>query len=113
MGQVFDAPVLVSFLFPGGRCRNLEVVYSRDLEIDSRKTLSSLFEDVELENEWLREPHPTWNYVAVHLHGTARLVSGVDEARQIVFDFVLFYEADARANRGPSRKMRANSWTAS
>ena len=35
-GYVFDAPAMVSFLFPGGRCGNLEVVYSRDLEIDSR-----------------------------------------------------------------------------
>ena len=33
---MFDAPAMVSFLFPGGRCGNLEVVYSRDLEIDSR-----------------------------------------------------------------------------
>jgi predicted dehydrogenase len=35
-GYVFDAPAMVSFRFPGGRCGNLEVVYSPDLEIDSR-----------------------------------------------------------------------------
>ena len=44
---------------------------------------------------WYREPRvvPTWNYVAVHLHGTARLVSGVDETRQMVTDFVDHFEA--------------------
>ncbi len=35
-GYVFDAPAMVSFLFPGGRCGNLEVVYSPELEIDAR-----------------------------------------------------------------------------
>ena len=34
-GYVFDAPAMVSFRFPGGRCGCLEVVYSRDLEIDT------------------------------------------------------------------------------
>lgn len=44
---------------------------------------------------WYREPRvvPTWNYVAVHLHGTARLVSGVDETRQMVADFVDHFES--------------------
>ena len=46
---------------------------------------------------WYRERKvvPTWNYVAVHLHGTARLVSGVDGARQMVADFVDHYDAGA------------------
>ena len=34
-GYVFDAPAIVLFLFPSGRCRNPQVLYSRDLEIDS------------------------------------------------------------------------------
>ena len=44
---------------------------------------------------WYREPRvvPTWNYVAVHLHGTARLLSEVDETRQMVTDFVDHFEA--------------------
>ena len=44
---------------------------------------------------WYREPRvvPTWNYVAVHLHGTARLVSGVAETRRMVADFVDHYES--------------------
>lgn len=46
---------------------------------------------------WYRESRvvPTWNYVAVHLHGTARLVSGVVETRQMVADFVQHFESDA------------------
>lgn len=44
---------------------------------------------------WYRERRvvPTWNYVAVHLHGRARLASRVDEKRQIVADFVEHYES--------------------
>ena len=47
---------------------------------------------------WYREPRvvPTWNYVAVHLHGTARLVSEVDETRQMVTDIVDHFEAGSR-----------------
>lgn len=47
---------------------------------------------------WYREPRvvPTWNYVAVHLHGTARLVSEVDETRQMVTDFVDHFEAGSQ-----------------
>ena len=47
---------------------------------------------------WYRVPRvvPTWNYVAVHLHGTARLVSEVDETRQMVADFVDHFEAGSR-----------------
>ena len=47
---------------------------------------------------WYREPQvvPTWNYVAVHLHGTARLVSAVDEARRTVADFVDHFESGSR-----------------
>ena len=46
---------------------------------------------------WYRERRvvPTWNYVAVHLHGTARLITGVDETRQVVADFVDHFEAGA------------------
>ena len=45
---------------------------------------------------WYREPRvvPTWNYVAAHLHGTARLVSGIDETRQMVADFVDHFESE-------------------
>ena len=44
---------------------------------------------------WYREPRvvPTWNYLAVHLHGMARLVPGADETRQMVADFVAHFEA--------------------
>lgn len=47
---------------------------------------------------WYREPRvvPTWNYVAVHLHGTARLVSEVDATRQMVADFVDHFEAGSQ-----------------
>ena len=47
---------------------------------------------------WYRERKvvPTWNYVAVHLRGTARLVSGVDEARRMVADFVDHFEAGSQ-----------------
>ena len=47
---------------------------------------------------WYREPRvvPTWNYVAVHLHGTARLASEVDETRQMVADLVDHFEAGSR-----------------
>ncbi len=46
---------------------------------------------------WYRERKvvPTWNYVAVHLYGTARL-SGVDEARRTVADFVDHFEAGSQ-----------------
>ena len=44
---------------------------------------------------WYRDRKvvPTWNYVAVHLHGTARLVTGASETRRMVEDFVAHYEA--------------------
>ena len=35
-GFVFDAPSMISFRFPEGRIGNLEVVYSPELEIDTR-----------------------------------------------------------------------------
>lgn len=47
---------------------------------------------------WYQERNvvPTWNYVAVHLHGTARLISGVDETRRMVTDFVDHFEAGSQ-----------------
>ena len=44
---------------------------------------------------WYRERRvvPTWNYVTVHLHGTARLERGVDAKRRMVGDFVAHFEA--------------------
>ena len=44
---------------------------------------------------WYRERRvvPTWNYVTVHLHGTARLVTGVAQTRRMVADFVAHYES--------------------
>ena len=47
---------------------------------------------------WYRDRNvvPTWNYVAVHLHGTARLVARVDEARRMVADFVDHFEAGSQ-----------------
>ena len=35
MGEVLDSPAIVSWKFANGRMGNLEVVYSRDLEIDT------------------------------------------------------------------------------
>ena len=35
-GYVFDAPAMISFRFPGNRYGNLEVVYSKDLLIETR-----------------------------------------------------------------------------
>ena len=34
-GFVYDAPAMVSFRFPGGRCGNLEIVYSPELDINT------------------------------------------------------------------------------
>ena len=44
---------------------------------------------------WYRERRvvPTWNYVTVHLHGTARLETGLDAKRRMVADFVAHFEA--------------------
>ena len=44
---------------------------------------------------WYRERRvvPTWNYVTVHLHGTARLETGLEAKRRIVADFVAHFEA--------------------
>ena len=36
-GEILDAPSIVSFRFPGNRIGNLEVVYSPELEIDTRQ----------------------------------------------------------------------------
>ena len=35
-GEILDAPSIVSFRFPGNRIGNLEVVYSPELEVDTR-----------------------------------------------------------------------------
>ena len=37
---------------------------------------------------------PTWNYVAVHVTGTARLISDADALRQLVDDLSTQFEAD-------------------
>lgn len=44
---------------------------------------------------WYREPRvvPTWNYVTVHLHGTARLETELAAKRRMVADFVDRFEA--------------------
>ena len=43
---------------------------------------------------WYAEPNtvPTWNYTAVHVCGTCRLVHDVDELGRILQDFVAFHE---------------------
>lgn len=44
---------------------------------------------------WYREPRvvPTWNYVTVHLHGTARLETELAAKRRMIADFVDRFEA--------------------
>ena len=44
---------------------------------------------------WYRERRvvPTWNYVTVHLHGTARLETDLAAKRRMVADFVTHFEA--------------------
>ena len=44
---------------------------------------------------WYRERRvvPTWNYVAVHLHGTARLETELAAKRRMIADFVDRFEA--------------------
>jgi transcriptional regulator len=43
---------------------------------------------------WYAEPHtvPTWNYTAVHVYGTCRLVQDMDELGRILQDTVTYYE---------------------
>jgi transcriptional regulator len=43
---------------------------------------------------WYAEPNvvPTWNYAAVHAHGTCRLVQDIDEISRLLQASVTFYE---------------------
>ncbi len=54
---------------------------------------------------------PTWNYIAVHVHGRCRILKEDDELHAVLQDFLRVYEPDSPllADQGLLRRMAAGA----